>query len=49
MFNGEGNFVMARLPMNDSLACRKMMTRGVMVRSMAGFRFPELDQDYRFP
>ena len=38
--HGEGNFVMARLPINDSLACRKMMTRGVMVRSMAGFRFP---------
>ncbi|HIJ68142.1 MAG TPA: histidinol-phosphate transaminase [Deltaproteobacteria bacterium] len=38
--HGEGNFVMARLPMNDSLAYRKMMTRGVMVRSMTGFRFP---------
>jgi histidinol-phosphate aminotransferase len=31
---------MARLPMSDSLAYRKMMTRGVMVRTMTGFRFP---------
>jgi histidinol-phosphate aminotransferase len=38
--HGEGNFVMARLPMSDSLAYRKLMTRGVMVRSMTGFRFP---------
>ncbi len=38
--HGEGNFVMARLPMSDSLAYRKMMTRGVMVRAMTGFRFP---------
>jgi histidinol-phosphate aminotransferase len=28
------------LPMSDSLAYRKLMTRGVMVRSMTGFRFP---------
>lgn len=37
---GEGNFVMVRLPMSDTLAYRKLMTHGVMVRSMAGFRFP---------
>jgi histidinol-phosphate aminotransferase len=37
---GEGNFMMARLPMSDSLAYRKMMTRGVMVRTMTSFRFP---------
>ena len=37
---GEGNFVMIRLPINDSLAYRKLMTHGVMVRCMAGFRFP---------
>lgn len=37
---GEGNFIMVRLPMSDSLAYRKLMTHGVMVRSMAGFRFP---------
>lgn len=37
---GEGNFMMIKLPMNDALAYRKLMTRGVMVRSMTGFRFP---------
>jgi histidinol-phosphate aminotransferase len=37
---GEGNFVMIRLPMSDTLAYRKLMTRGVMVRTMTGFRFP---------
>ncbi|BBO91342.1 histidinol-phosphate transaminase [Desulfosarcina ovata] len=37
---GEGNFIMLRLPMSDSLAYRRLMTRGVMVRSMTGFRFP---------
>jgi len=38
--NGEGNFIMVRLPMSDSLAYRKMMTRGIMVRCMTSFRFP---------
>jgi histidinol-phosphate aminotransferase len=37
---GEGNFVMLKLPMNDALAYRKLMTQGVMVRTMTGFRFP---------
>lgn len=37
---GEGNFIMIRLPMNDSLAYRKLMKRGVMIRTMTGFRFP---------
>ncbi len=37
---GEGNFVMVKLPINDHLAYRKLMSRGVMVRSMTGFRFP---------
>lgn len=37
---GEGNFMMVRLPMSDSLAYRKLMTRGIMIRSMTGFRFP---------
>jgi histidinol-phosphate aminotransferase len=31
---------MIRLPMSDSLAYRKLMTKGVMVRTMTGFRFP---------
>lgn len=37
---GEGNFMMAQLPMSDTLAYRKLMTQGVMVRTMTGFRFP---------
>jgi len=37
---GEGNFVMIHLPINDALAYRKMMRHGIMVRCMAGFRFP---------
>jgi histidinol-phosphate aminotransferase len=37
---GEGNFAMIKLAMSDSLAYRKLMTRGLMVRSMTGFRFP---------
>lgn len=38
--SGEGNFVMIKLPMSDSFAYRKLMQRGVMVRSMTSFRFP---------
>lgn len=37
---GEGNFLMIRLPMSDTLAYRKLMAEGVMVRTMGGFRFP---------
>ena len=37
---GEGNFVMIRVPMSDSLAYRRLLKRGVMVRTMTGFRFP---------
>jgi len=37
---GEGNFVMIKLPMSDTLAYRKLMTQGIMVRAMTGFRFP---------
>jgi histidinol-phosphate aminotransferase len=37
---GEGNFVMIKLPMSDSLAYRQLMTHGVMVRTMTTFRFP---------
>jgi histidinol-phosphate aminotransferase len=38
--NGEGCFMMVRLPMSDTLAYRKLMARGVCIRSMTGFRFP---------
>ncbi|MBP6941525.1 MAG: histidinol-phosphate transaminase [Syntrophorhabdaceae bacterium] len=37
---GEGCFIMIKLPMSDTLAYRKLMTEGVMIRSMTGFRFP---------
>ncbi len=37
---GEGCFVMVRLPMSDTLAYRRLMAQGVMIRSMTGFRFP---------
>lgn len=36
---GEGCFVMVRLPMSDTLAYRKFMSKGVMIRSMTGFYF----------
>ena len=36
----EGNFVMVELPMSDTLAYRELMRRGIMVRAMTGFRFP---------
>jgi len=38
--SGEGNFIMIKLPMSDTLAYRKLMAQGVMVRTMTGFRFP---------
>jgi len=31
---------MIKLPMSDTLAYRRLMTLGVMVRTMTGFRFP---------
>ena len=37
---GEGCYIMIKLPINDTLAYRKLMTHGVMVRSMTGFRYP---------
>ncbi len=36
----QGCYVMVKLPMSDTLAYRKLMSRGVMIRSMTGFRFP---------
>lgn len=38
--SGEGNFLVIRLPMSDTLAYRKLMRQGIMVRTMTGFRFP---------
>ena len=38
--NGEGNYIMIKVPINDTLMYRRLMRRGFMVRSMTGFRFP---------
>lgn len=38
--SGEGCYMMVKLPMSDTLAYRKLMTHGVMIRSMTGFRYP---------
>jgi histidinol-phosphate aminotransferase len=37
---GEGCFAMIRVPLGDSLLYRRLMRRGLMVRTMTGFRFP---------
>ncbi len=37
---GEGNFTMMKLPVSDSLVYRKLMKKGVMLRPMTSFRFP---------
>jgi histidinol-phosphate aminotransferase len=37
---GEGCFVMVKLPMSDTLAYRRLMGQGVMIRAMTGFRYP---------
>lgn len=38
--SGAGNFVMVQTPASDSFIYRQLMRRGVMVRTMTGFRFP---------
>lgn len=37
---GQGNFIMARASQPDTLLYRKLIKRGIMVRTMTGFRFP---------
>ncbi len=37
---GEGNYLMIQSPVNDMLMYRRLMRRGMMVRTMTGFRFP---------
>lgn len=37
---GEGCYVMVRLPVSDTLVYRQLMAKGVMIRTMTGFRFP---------
>jgi histidinol-phosphate aminotransferase len=36
----EGNYLMIRVPMSDTLIYRRLMQQGVMVRTMTAFRFP---------
>ena len=38
--SGAGNFIMARVPIPDTLLYRLLMKQGVMIRTMTGFRFP---------
>ncbi|MBP7864923.1 MAG: histidinol-phosphate transaminase [Acidobacteria bacterium] len=38
--NGEGNFIMVKVPLSDTLFYRRMMPRGFMVRTMTSFRYP---------
>lgn len=38
--SGAGNYIMARVPMSDTMLYRLLMRQGVMVRTMTGFRFP---------
>jgi len=38
--SGAGNFIMARVPVPDTLLYRLLMKQGVMIRTMTGFRFP---------
>ena len=38
--SGEGNYIMIKLPFSDTLAYRRLMGQGIMVRTMTGFRFP---------
>jgi histidinol-phosphate aminotransferase len=37
---GEGNYLVAKLPGSDTLAYRKLMHEGIMIRPMTGFRYP---------
>jgi histidinol-phosphate aminotransferase len=38
--SNQGNFMMVRIPMSDTLLYRMLMKHGFMVRTMTGFRFP---------
>jgi histidinol-phosphate aminotransferase len=37
---GEGNFLIVKLPGSDTLAYRKLMKQGIMIRPMTSFRYP---------
>ena len=36
----EGNYLIIKLPGSDTLAYRKLMREGIMIRPMTGFRYP---------
>lgn len=38
---GQGNYLMVKVPVSDTLMYRKLMKKGIMVRTMTGFRFPD--------
>ncbi len=38
--SGQGNYIMVRTPISDTLLYRMLMKQGIMVRTMTGFRFP---------
>ncbi len=38
--SAEGCFIMIKLPISDTYAYRKFLYKGIMIRSMTGFRFP---------
>jgi len=38
--SNHGNFMMMRLPISDTLAYRRMMERGYVIRPMTAFRYP---------
>jgi len=39
--NGEGNFMMVKVPVPDTLLYKKLIRKGYIIRTMTGFRFPE--------
>jgi len=38
--SNQANYLMVKLPVSDTLMYRKLMTKGIMVRTMTGFRLP---------
>jgi len=40
VISGEGNYLVVRLPLSDTMAYRQLMRAGVMIRPMTSFRYP---------
>lgn len=38
--SGQGNYLMVKTPVSDTLVYRKLARKGILVRTMTGFRFP---------